>query len=471
MRGGTTDGGVAVDPYLRAMTRQPPHIVIAGGGVAAVEAVAALRALVGAGPRITLLAPDTGLSTRAASVGAPFGFGVPGTLPFDVIRRHAPFDSHAGTLARIEPEARVAVTAEGARIGYDKLLVAVGARALRAVPGAISFGGPADVPGVEQAVGQTGRLAFVVPTASGWSLPAYELAIMAAIDLRDRGAASQITVVTPEPEPLWVFGAEAGSAVAQLLAERGIALRTGTRGTAARAGALEVDFGPSVPAERVIALTRPAGPAIGGLPASPGGFVPVDDHGRVAGAPDVFAAGDATTFPLKQGGLAAQQADAAAETIAAELGFDVDPSPFRPVLRGLLLTGGAPLYLRAALSPAGRPEDSRARRTGARPAGSVSRRALWWPPGKIAGRYLAPLLATARPPVLAAGELQDDHAAPAAEARDLALLLADEEAAMGDFAQALHALDAAALLAGGALPPEWHERRETWISAYRHSRV
>ena len=73
--------------------------------------------------------------------------------------------------------------------------------------------------------------------------------------------------------------------------------------------------------------------------------------------------------------------------------------------------------------------------------------------------------------MLAVGELQDDHAAPAAEARDLALLLADEEAAMGDFAQALHALDAAALLAGGALPAEWLERRETWISAYRHSRV
>ena len=142
------------------------------------------------------------------------------------------------------------------------------------------------------------------------------------------------------------------------------------------------------------------------------------------------------------------------------------------MLRGLLLTGGAPLYLRAALSPAGRPEDSHARPTGARPAGSVSRRALWWPPGKIAGRYLAPLLATARPPVLATGELQDrPRRAGAADARDLALLLADEEAAMGDFAQALHALDAAAVLAGGVLSAEWHGTRQTWISAYRHSRA
>ena len=54
---------------------------------------------------------------------------------------------------------------------------------------------------------------------------------------------------------------------------------------------------------------------------------------------DVFAAGDIANFPIKQGGLAAQQADAAAEAIAAEAGAQVDPQPFKPVLRGILLTG------------------------------------------------------------------------------------------------------------------------------------
>jgi len=441
------------------MTR---HIVVAGGGVAAVEAVAALRALAGPTPRITLLAPDTGLSSRAASVGTPFGLGAPGPLPFETIARRARFDLHRGTLARVEPDARVAVTGAGERIGYDKLLVAVGARPLPALAGAISFAGPADAPAVARAVAETSSLAFVVPVASAWSLPVYELAIMAAVD---RGAELEITVVTPEPTPLWVFGAKAGTTIAEMLAERGIALRTGARAVGFRDGSLELDFGPPVQAERVIALARPAGPAIPGLPAAAGGFIPTDDHGRVAGVPDVFAAGDATTFPLKQGGLAAQQADAAAEAIAAELGADLEPAPFRPVLRGLLLTGGAPLYLRAALSPAGKPESSTAHRI----AADVSHRTLWWPPGKIAGRYIAPLLATARPPVLAAAPLQDYRAAPAADARDLALLLADEEAAMGDYAQALRALDAAASLAGGELPADWAERRETWETAHRHS--
>jgi sulfide:quinone oxidoreductase len=185
--------------------------------------------------------------------------------------------------------------------------------------------------------------------------------------------------------------------------------------------------------------------------------------------PDVFAAGDATTFPLKQGGLATQQADAAAETIAAELGVAVEPTPFRPVLRGLLLTGGAPLYLRSALSAGGDPEERSARRIRRKPASEVSQRALWWPPSKIAGRYLAPLLATARPPLLAASQMQDYRPGPEGADRDdaleLALMLAEEDAAMGDYAQALRALDAAAALTGGVLPAEWTEKRDAWRAA------
>jgi sulfide:quinone oxidoreductase len=95
---------------------------------------------------------------------------------------------------------------------------------------------------------------------------------------------------------------------------------------------------------------------------------------------DVFAAGDATSFPVKQGGLAAQQADAAAEAIAALAGAELTPQPFRPILRGLILTGGPPLFARAELTRAGDPF-------------AAGTEALWWPPGKIVGRHLAPFLA------------------------------------------------------------------------------
>src|SRR4051794_20319107 len=438
------------------MPAQPPHIVIAGGGVAAIEAVAALRVLAGPMYRITVLAPESELVPRQASVAAPFGFGMPGPLSFAAIDRHARFDLHRGMLARVEPDAHVAVDERGEGIRYDKLLVAIGARAEPAVPGAITFTGPGAVAAVEQALEETASLAFVLPDASTWSLPVYELALMAATELRNRGAEPQITVVTPEPAPLWIFGAQASAAVAELLAARGIELRTRAR------------IPEDVHAGRVIALPRLVGPAVPGLPHAANGFIAVDRHGRVPGVEDVFAAGDATTFPLKQGGLATQQADAAAEAIAAELGAAVTPQPFRPVMRGLLLTGGAPLYLRSVLSASGEPEATSIRRT-ARPASAASGRALWWPPGKVAGRYLAALQATARPPELAAARLQDFQAGPLADDRDdaleLALLLAEGDAEMGDYAQALRALDAAAALAGGVLPDEWARRRDAWRAA------
>jgi sulfide:quinone oxidoreductase len=102
----------------------------------------------------------------------------------------------------------------------------------------------------------------------------------------------------------------------------------------------------------------------------------------VPGLDGVFAAGDATAFPIKQGGLAAQQADAVAEAIAASVGADVDPQPFRPVLRGVLLTGDSARFLRADISgEAG--DDS-----------TVAVEALWWPPNKLCGRYLAPYLSS-----------------------------------------------------------------------------
>jgi len=189
----------------------------------------------------------------------------------------------------------------------------------------------------------------------------------------------------------------------------------------------------------------------------------------------VLAAGDATTFPVKQGGLATQQADAAAATIAAVLGAAVEPRPFAPVLRGLLLTGGAPLYLRAELDPKGAVRSGGAQHR--RLTGEVSSRALWWPPGKVAGRYLAPYLSTARPSVLGQEPLADrvpgSGAGDPAErdaAFDLALLLADEDAAAGDLHQALHALDAAAALAGGVLPAAYAERRERWLARLGSSR-
>jgi sulfide:quinone oxidoreductase len=128
------------------------------------------------------------------------------------------------------------------------------------------------------------------------------------------------------------------------------------------------------------------GPRIPGLPCDDAGFIEVDAEARVAGVADVFAAGDVTAGCMKQGGLAAQQADAAAARIAWEAGAAVEPGPRSPVLRGMLHTGSEPLYFRV--------ESGRTQ---------VSRSPLWTPAGKVAGRFLAGYLAGEDPAV----ELED----------------------------------------------------------------
>ena len=154
-----------------------------------------------------------------------------------------------------------------------------------------------------------------------------------------------------------------------------------------------------IDAQQVIALPRAVARDLDGLPVDVRHFILTDAHGQVEGTTDVWAAGDATAFPIKQGGLAAQQAVAAAQAIAAVAGADVTPEPFRPVLRGVLLTGRGRQWIRRDLDAG---DD----------AGTAERHALWWPPTKVAGRYLAPYLAALeearfRPDDRPPGELVD----------------------------------------------------------------
>jgi sulfide:quinone oxidoreductase len=452
-----------------------PRVVIAGGGVAALETLLALRSLVGHHVSIELLAPERELAHRPESVATAFGFGAPEPVDVDALAARMNADILRAAVAGVDSRRRVALLAGGGEVPYDRLVIAVGARPVGALRGAIRFAGPADAGRLGEVLdrvehGELRDVVFTVASGMVWTLPLYELAVMAAVELRSRGVRdARLTVATPEREPLWLFGPPAAGAVRGLLAQRGIELRTGIRARAWDDGELELVGREPLPADVVIALPALEGPDLHGLPADQHGFLPVDAHGHVIGAKGVFAAGDATTFPIKQGGLATQQADAVAEAIAVDLGLRREARPFRPVLRGLLLTGGAPLYLRAELGPAGEVRD----RTGTGPmpaaiSGEASARALWWPPGKIAGRYLAPYLATARPPDLVAAPLADravtahDPAPGREDALELALLMADEDARAGDLPQALHALDAALALGGGVLPAEYAERRTRW---------
>src|SRR5205085_8760182 len=107
-------------------------------------------------------------------------------------------------------------------------------------------------------------------------------------------------------------------------------------------------------------------------------------------------------------------------------------------------------------------------------ASAAAGEALCWPPAKIAGRYLAPYLATARPQLQPNEVLADRAPVPGPpvpdseyqDALELSLLLADCDARWGDYRSALNSLDSAEALQG-ALPPEYEAKRKEWRAAGR----
>jgi sulfide:quinone oxidoreductase len=368
------------------MNRATTTVVIAGGGVAALEAALALRALAQDRVTVELLAPEPYFWYRPLAVAEPFELGEARHCDLSELAAAAGATFSPGALVAVDAAGHLAHTSVGSALPYHSLLIACGAVPTPVIDGALTFRGPADTEKIRQLLGElesgeVRRLAFVAPWGAVWSLPIYELALMTAAHLAARGIEGvELALVTPEEEPLQLFGRAAVDAVGKLLEERGVALHTRAYPAEFRGGELRLVPEGSIAADRVVALPRLEGPRIDGVPQTAGGFVPVDAHCRVHRVADVYAAGDITSFPVKQGGIAAQQADAAAESIAAEAGVELSPRPFRPVLRGLLLTGGEPQYLRRQISG------------GAGETSSASTEALWWPPAKIVGRHLAPFL-------------------------------------------------------------------------------
>jgi sulfide:quinone oxidoreductase len=370
------------------MSTAPFRVVVAGGGIAGMEALLTLHALAADRLDLTLVDPRPDFVYRPLTIAEPFGGPHARRYPLAALARDVGARLLTDAVVAVDDDEGVATTEAGERLAFDAVLLAGGARSEPAFAHALNWdeeSGTERLAGLLRDVGagSVRRLAFVVPPGPGWPLPAYELALMTAQRAASARRKPQITVVTPEPAPLAVFGPQATAAVSADLEEAGIGFH----------GAAYVDVEPGQPptvvlhpgarhieVDRVVALPRLVGRAPGGVPAGPDGFVAVDPHGRVRGLRRTWAAGDGIEFPVKFGGLAAEQADAAAEAIAAEAGAGVTPEPFRPVLRGRLLTGRGSRFLHHVAGGGGGD-------------GTAADQPLWWPPGKVAGRRLSPYLA------------------------------------------------------------------------------
>jgi sulfide:quinone oxidoreductase len=359
--------------------------VIAGGGVAGLEAMLALRTLAAEDVDVELVAPESHFWYRPLAVGEPFDLGEVQRFELSLLAREAGAVFTSGALRGVDPARRVALVGEGTEVTYDSLVVACGARAVPPLVGALTFRGPADSERFRRLLdelesGEADSVAFVLPARTGWPLPLYELALLTGTHVRDRGLPVRVTFVTHESEPLALFGSPARDAVVALFREREIEIRTGVHPVRLAHSVLSLAPGDPVEAARFVTLPRLEGVPVAGLPQDAEGRLETDLHGRVIGVPGVYAAGDITAFPVNQGSVAAQQADAVAETIAAEAGAPVDARPFAPVLSGILLTGREPLHLSAPL------EGGHGSTT------TVARDALWSPATKVAARHLGPFL-------------------------------------------------------------------------------
>jgi len=363
-------------------------VLIVGGGVGALEAALALQNLAGERGRVQLCAGREDFVYRPFAVGEPYGASR--VLRYDLERLTdlcgAEFIPE--NIAAVDPERRCATSHDGTELPYDHLVVACGARLLWSIPGAVTFWGVPDEGEMREVVsrlreGRLRRLVFTMPGGNGWALPAYELALLAAGELKGAGiTGTRLTIVTPEDGPLQIFGRRASEQVAELLADHGIEVLAGTHPVRYENGSLAVVPGAAIEADAVVSLPRLEGRHIAGLPYDASGFIPVDDHARIAGLADAYAVGDVTAFPVKQGGIATQQADVAAEAIALQLGCEVEANPLDPVLRGILWTGSKPRYLFGWLG-------------GGHGETSVASERPPWPidnPSKLIGRYLTPFL-------------------------------------------------------------------------------
>ena len=368
------------------------RVLIAGGGVAGLEALLALRDMAGDRVEVTLAAPVPDFVYKPLAVETPFS---PEPVPRMALE---PIVSDAGAtflelgLARMHTERHLAELSDGSEFEYDAAVICIGAKP-RIVFGhgatLRTSGEPIDIDALLAAAADhsSKRLILALPPMGSWPLPVYELALMAQRRAGDLSLKVRCMIVTPEEAPLAVFGRGASDAVAELLATRSIEVRTAARAHEDPSGRLvltpgdeHLDYG------ALLALPELYGPGIAGLPADEKSFLPIDEHARVIGAADVYAAGDGTNFPIKHGGLGAQQADAAAQDIAVRAGAREQAEPFHPVIRGKLVTGDESLSLTADIGGGGG-------------EGEASLDYLWWPPQKIAGRYLSALLAGEEPHV------------------------------------------------------------------------
>ena len=351
-------------PLRLATPRSTParlRVVVAGGGVAGLETLFALKALAGRRVDLTLVAPHDAFVHRPRGAGPRFGAGGARIVPLADAVREAGATFVPGTIEAVDVPQRTARNGCSGPLTYDALVLAVGARAVPMVPHAVTWDARTGTDVLANLLAdverrRSARLAVVVPPGPGWRLRAYQLTVFLAWHVRSLALELETTIVAP-PAPLAALGGHLADLASEQLVAAGVnvipaagaevepgdpfavILHSPTRShnvacttelprlDASRLTGVPAVTDGFIEADSVLALPGAHGRTIAGVPADANGLIEVDEHGRADGLDAVWAAGDATAFPVKSGAVSVAQARTVAADIAASCGSSVQCPP------------------------------------------------------------------------------------------------------------------------------------------------
>lgn len=335
------------------MNAEQTHIVIVGGGVGALELAVGLHETQNINARVTLITPDTVFHYRPLVVFEPFGIHQNMEMPIAALLDGCNFELIQERVSSVDLDFQRVELSDGQHVQFDALVVATGAFPTKSLDGALTISGRDANTGLERLISEIDAdvihsVAFTLPSGASWGLPAFELALLSKARSRARANRElHVSVVTAELHPMQQFGQAASDAVAAKLREAKIALHTNERAISFGDGIITTAAGTTIEADRAVSIPQLSGRPIEGLPHDSHGFLSVDEHCAVRGVANVWAVGDITDFKVKLGGVAAQQADAVLEALAAGFGTQESARPFEPQLHAILLSDSGETYLRS----------------------------------------------------------------------------------------------------------------------------
>lgn len=326
-----------------------PHVVVLGGGFAGLESAFLLRSKLGPErARITIVSDSEQFLFKPNTIYIPFGRSLD-SLRFPVapaaFRRSIAFGQDR--VVGVDTD-RNAALLRGGELQYDYLVVATGAtmrpeeipdlgfyaETIWTPEEMLSLRAKLERLVAEAGEGRERRVLFAVPPNNKCAGPLYEIVFMLDTWLRRRRVRDRVDIVytTYEETYIQAFGPKLHAVVTEEFDARGITGQTGARLAEVTPYEATYESGATEPYDLMIAFPPYVAAVEYALPSDERGFLLTDAATRrVRGTERVYAPGDAGDFPVKQAFLAFLQADAVAETIAADVRGRAPAFGFDPV--------------------------------------------------------------------------------------------------------------------------------------------